>query len=146
MNNKVARIIWIICILIIMGVVGIPKLYQNYHSAPYYNSTNETIILENEKIHRLNKYQKRQFTKIAKKAINEKDEPFNWQNCRINLRSVYKLSNKHEYKIIVEIQSKFDVKIISSMIIKLNNCDLINPYDFSVKEYSSGFSRMVENK
>lgn len=146
MNNKVARIIWIICILIIMGGVGIPKLYQNYHSAPYYNSTNETIILENEKIHRLNKYQKRQFTKIAKKAINEKDEPFNWQNCRINLRNVYKLSNKHEYKIIVEIQSKFDVKIISSMIIKLNNCDLINPYDFSVKEYSSGFSRMVENK
>lgn len=146
MNNKVARIIWIICILIIMGVVGIPKLYQNYHSAPYYNSTNETIILENEKIHRLNKYQKRQFTKIAKKAINEKDEPFNWQNCRINLRNVYKLSNKHEYKIIVEIQSKFDVKIISSMIIKLNNCDLINPYDFSVKEYSSGFSRMVKNK
>lgn len=73
MNNKVARIIWIICILIIMGVVGIPKLYQNYHSAPYYNSTNKTIILENEKIHRLNKYQKRQFTKIAKKAINEKD-------------------------------------------------------------------------
>ncbi|GEO56968.1 hypothetical protein [Companilactobacillus bobalius] len=138
MNNKVARIIWIICILIIMGVVGIPKLYQNYHSAPYYNSTNKTIILENEKIHRLNKYQKRQFTKIAKKAINEKDEPFNWQNCRINLRNVCKLSNKHEYKIIVEIRSTLNVKIVNSMIIKLNNRDLINPYDFSVKEYSSG--------
>lgn len=57
-----------------------------------------------------------------------------------------KLSNKHEYKIIVEIRSTLNVKIVNSMIIKLNNRDLINPYDFSVKEYSSGFSRMVKNK
>lgn len=49
-----------------------------------------------------------------------------------------KLSNKHEYKIIVEIRSTLNVKIVNSMIIKLNNRDLINPYDFSVKEYSSG--------
>lgn len=146
MNNKVNKIIWVICILILLGVMGIPKLYQNYHSAPYYNSTDGTVILENEKIHLLNKYQKRQFTKIAKKAINQKDEPFNWQNCRINLRSVYKLSNKHEYKIIVEIQSSLNAKIIRSMIIKLNNRDLINPYDFSIREYSAEFSRMVKNK
>ncbi|CAJ2233090.1 hypothetical protein [Companilactobacillus paralimentarius] len=134
MNNKVTKIIWIICILIILGIIGIPMLYQNYHSAPYYDVTNEkTIILESEKVHRLNKYQKRQFTKIAKKAINQKGEPSNCQNCRINLRNVYKLGNKHEYKIIVEIKSNPNDEVVNSMVIRLNNRDLINPYDFSIK-------------
>lgn len=135
-KKKVTKIIWILCILIILGMLGIPKLYQDYHSAPYYGS-NKVVVLEDEKTHRLNKYQKRQFIKIAKKTINQEDEPFNWQNCRVSLRNVYKLNNKHEYKLIVEVQSSLKVRIVNSMTVKLNNRDLINPYDFSVEKYTS---------
>jgi hypothetical protein len=70
-KKKVTKIIWILCILIILGMLGIPKLYQNYHSAPYYGS-NKAVVLEDEKTHRLNKYQKRQFIKIAKKLLIKK--------------------------------------------------------------------------
>jgi hypothetical protein len=46
---------------------------------------------------------------------------------------VYKLNNKNEYKLIVEVQSSLTVRIVNSMTVRLNNRDLINPYDFSVE-------------
>lgn len=138
-NNKVTKIIWIICILIILGIIGMPKLYQGYHSAPYYELSTKKIVLEGKNVHKLNPYQKKQFTKIAKRTIDQRNKPLNWQKYRINLLNVYKLNKKQEYKIVLVIESTSQIR--NTMIIKLHNRNLIDPYDFSIKSYSS----MIDN-
>lgn len=150
-KNKINIIIWVICELLLIGAFGIPKLYRSYHSAPYYNSTGRTIILENNKedTHKLNKYQKLQFTKIAKETIDQKDGPFNWKNYKIIYLDIYKLERQSEYALILKIKPKLKIKdstITSSMIVKLNHSNLINYYDISVIKYSSDFSSIFSKK
>jgi hypothetical protein len=144
-KDRITRIILIICGLIIIGIIGIPKLYQNYHSAPNYNATGRIIIFEDHKTktHKLNKYQKNQFLKIAKKAIDAKDGPFDWNNYRVVYLDVYKTQKKHEYALILKVKPRIKIKnseIKNSMVVKLNRRNLIDYYKTSIRRYSSEFS------
>lgn len=144
-KSRITRIIWIICGLIIIGIIGIPKLYQNYHSAPNYNATGRIIIFEDHKTntHKLNKYQKNQFLKIAKKTIDTKDGPFEWNNYQVVYLDVYKTQKKHEYALILKVKPKIKIKnaeISNSMIVKLHQRNLIDYYKISIKRYASEFS------
>lgn len=144
-KKRITRIIWIICGLIIIGIIGIPKLYQSYHSAPNYNATGRIIIFEDHKTntHKLNKYQRNQFLKIAKKTIDSKDGPFDWNNYRVVYLDVYKTQKEHEYALILKVKPKIKIKnaeISNSMIVKLHQGNLIDYYKISIKKYASEFS------
>lgn len=143
-KNSITKIIWILCGLLIIGIIGIPKLYQNYHSAPNYNATDRIVVLEDHKTntHKLNQYQKNQFLKIAKKTIDTKDGPFDWNNYKVIYFDVYKTQKKHEYALILKLKPKMKIKdsqITNSMVVKLSKRNLIDYYNISIKKYSSGF-------
>ncbi|WP_119326186.1 hypothetical protein [Companilactobacillus musae] len=150
-KNLITKIIWIICGLIILGIFGIPKIYQNYHSAPYYNASGQMIIIENKKTntHKLNKYQKRQFTKIAKSTIDKEDGPFKWNNYRVVSLDVYKTKKRAQYALVLKTKPKINLKnsqVTSSMIVELKHRNLIDYYDLSIKKYSSDFSNIFNSK
>ncbi|KRO00759.1 hypothetical protein [Companilactobacillus kimchiensis] len=150
-KKRITAIIWVLCGLILIGVFGIPKMYQNYHSAPYYNVSGRTVILENSQTntHKLNKYQKGQFIKIAKKTIDSQDGPFKWNNYKVISLDIYKIAKKSEYALVLKVKPKIKVKnstVTNSMIIKLHHRNLINYYDVSVQKYSSGFSNIFNIK
>jgi len=143
-KSRITKIIWLLCGLIILGTFGIPRLYKNYHSAPYYKVTGQTIIIENKKskVHKLNEYQKNQFLKIAKKTIDTKDGPFNWKNYTIESIDIYKTEKRFQYGLILKIKPNLNVKqssISCSMIVKLDDQNLMNYYNFFIKSYSSNF-------
>lgn len=149
-KKLITRIIWILCILILIGIFGIPKMYQNYHSAPYYNTSGRTIVVESKKsnTHKLNKYQKQQFIKIAKSTIDEKDGPFKWNNYKVVSLDVYKTKQKAQYAIVLKTKPKLQVEdslVTSSMIIKLHHRNLIDYYNLSIKKYSSDFSNIFND-
>jgi len=137
------RFIWFICLLLIIAIFLVPKIYHNYYSAPYYNFSGQQITLENADTHKLNKYQKKQFIKIAKKTIDEKDGPFDWDNYQNISISIYKMKKPHEYGLIYKIKPEIMTSkstITNSIIIKLNHKDFRKNNNVSVKGYSSGFS------
>lgn len=137
------RVIWIACILILMGAFGIPQMYRNYHSAPYCNSSGTQITLESANTHKLNKYQKKQFIKMARTAIDQKDGPFVWKNYQNVSIKIYKMKKPSEYGLIYKvrplIRTKEDI-ITNSLILQLDSRDLRNYHKFSIKGYSSDFS------
>ena len=148
-KKRIKRIIWILIALIVLGALGLPKMYQDYHSAPYYNTAGKTVILEKDhaETHRLNKYQKNQFTKIAKKTIDKKDGPFNWKDYEVISIDVSKVNKPSEYKLVLTVKPNSDVhnaKITTSMIVKLHHKNLMNYYDTSIVQYNSGFSNQLK--
>lgn len=150
-KNTITAIIWILCALLIIGAFGIPKLYQNYHSAPYYNVSDRIVILEEHKsqTHKLNEYQKRQFLKIARKTIDQKDGPFDWTNYQTVYLNIYKTNKPKQYALIYIIKPKIKGSkrvITSSMIVKLNHHNLIDYYDTTTQKYSSSFSAIFNSK
>jgi hypothetical protein len=140
------RAIWITCILILLLAFGIPQMYRNYHSAPYCYSSGTQITLESKQVHKLNPYQKKQFTKMARLAIDQKDGPFVWKNYQNVSLSVYKMKKPSVYGIIYKvrphIRTKKDV-ITNSMIVKLKDRDLKTYHKFAIMGYSSGFSNFL---
>lgn len=145
-KKHTTRAIWLACILILLAAFAIPQMYRNYHSAPYCYSSGTKITLENSDTHKLNKYQKAQFTKMAKTAIDQKDGPFDWKNYQSVSLSVYKMKKPSEYGLIYKvkptIRSKRDV-ITNSIIVKLADRDLKTYHKFSIKGYSSDFSNFL---
>ncbi|HCD07162.1 MAG TPA: hypothetical protein DEQ50_02655 [Lactobacillus sp.] len=146
LKKHTTRAIWIACILILLLAFGIPQIYRNYHSAPYCYSSGSQITLENKNTHKLNKYQKQQFTKIAKLALDKEDGPFDWKNYHKVSLDVYKMKKTSEYGLIYKvrpiIRSKQHV-ITSSIIIKLKDRDLKSYHKFTIKGYSSDFSNFL---
>lgn len=145
-KKHTTRAIWLACILILLAAFGIPQMYRNYHAAPYCYSSGSQITLESSDTHKLNKYQKAQFIKMARTAIDEKDGPFNWKNYQNVSISVYKMKKPSEYGLIYKvkptIRSKKDV-ITNSIIVKLADRDLKTYHKFSIKGYSSDFSNFL---
>lgn len=145
-KNKINKIIWILCGLLIIGIIAIPKLYSNYHSAPNYNATGRIIIFEDHKTktHKLNKYQRNQFLKIAKNTIDFKDGPFEWNNYKVISFDVYKTQKKHQYALFLKVKPKMkirDSQISNSMVVELHRRNLVDYYHISIKKYSSDFSK-----
>jgi len=145
-NKHATRVIWIACILILLGAFGIPQLYRNYYSAPYCNSSGTQITLESANTHKLNKYQKKQFIKMARTAVDQKDGPFVWKNYQNVSINVYKMKKPAEYGLIYKvkplIRTNRDV-ITNSIIVKLEHRDLKRYHQFSIKGYSSDFSNAL---
>ncbi|CAJ1179983.1 hypothetical protein LCR01_18020 [Companilactobacillus crustorum] len=147
LKKHTTRAIWIACILILLLAFGIPQVYRNYHSAPYCYSSGSQITLENDDTHKLNKYQKQQFTKIAKMAVDQKDGPFNWKNYRKVSLDVYKMKKPSEYGLIYKIKPVIRSRqhtITTSIIVKLNNRNLKSYHKFTIKGYSSDFSNFLD--
>ena len=142
-KKHTTRAIWIACILILMLAFGIPQMYRNYHSAPYCYSSGSQITVENANTHKLNDYQKKQFIKIARSAIDQKDGPFDWDNYQNVSIDVYKMKPRSEYGLIYKVKPIIRTKkdtITNSIIVKLADRDLKEYHDFSIKGYSSQFS------
>lgn len=149
MNKKhTTRLIWIICIVIVISIFLIPQIYRNHHSAPYCNSSGTQITLEDSHTHKLNDYQKQQFTQIAKKIVDQKDGPFDWNNFQKVSLSVYKLKKKSEYGLIYKIRPTITDQrtITNSVIIKLKNRNFKTKNNVTVIGYSSGFSNILSTK
>ncbi|KRO00315.1 hypothetical protein [Companilactobacillus kimchiensis] len=145
-KKHTTRAIWITCILILMMAFGIPQIYRNYHSAPYCYSSGSQITLESSKTHKLNKYQKQQFIKMARTAVDQKDGPFVWKNYQDVSISVYKMKKPSEYGLIYKIRPQIRTKddiITNSIIVKLADRDLKSYHKFSIKGYSSDFSNFL---
>jgi len=141
-KKRMTKVIWTLCALIILAVFGIPKLYSNYHAAPYYHISGQQITLESKNTHKLNKYQKQQFTKIAKNAVDKQSGPFVWENYRTVSLKVYKMKKPSEYGLIYQISPRManqNRTITSSVIVKLSHRDLKRYEDVSIKGYSSDF-------
>lgn len=142
------RAVWIIFILILLAAFSIPQLIKNSHCAPYYYNAGNQITLENKSTHKLNDYQKKQFICLARHAIDQRDGPFDWNNYQNVSISVYKMKTPSEYgliyKIKPQIRSKKDT-ITNSVIIKLADRDLKGKRQFTIKDYSSGFSNFLNN-
>jgi len=145
-KKHTTRAIWIACILILLGVFAVPQIYRNYHSAPYCNSSGSQITLENSDTHKLNKFQKQQFTKMARHAIDQKDGPFDWQNYQDVSLKVYKMKKPSQYGLIYKIRPKIRTEhdvITNSIILKLSNRDLRNYHKVAIEGYSSDFSNFL---
>ncbi|APU72143.1 hypothetical protein [Companilactobacillus crustorum] len=145
-KKHTTRAIWIACILILLGVFGIPQLYRNYHSAPYCYSSGNQITLESKDTHKLNDYQKKQFIKMARVAIDKKDGPFNWKNYQNVSINVYKMKKPSEYGLIYKIKPTIRSKkatITNSIIVKLDDRDVKSYHKFSIKGYASDFSSFL---
>lgn len=145
-KKHTTRAIWIACILILLGAFGIPQLYRNYHSAPYCYSSGSKITLESADTHKLNDYQKKQFIKMARTAIDKKDGPFDWDNYQNVSIHVYKMTKPSEYGLIYKIKPTIRSKeatITNSIIVKLDDRDLKSYHKFSIKGYSSDFSNFL---
>lgn len=138
-KKKITKIIWIICGLLLIGLIGIPKLYQNYHSAPYYDTTGHTIILVDKQTNKLNSYQKNQILKVAKKAVNTEDGSRNWKEYQIVSLAVSKTKKAAEYKLVLKAKLQHKSTVTAQMIVKLKQSNLLNYYNFSIKKYSSNF-------
>lgn len=147
-KKHTTRAIWIVCILILLGIFAIPQIYRNYHAAPYCNSSGMQITLENKDTHKLNDYQKKQFVKMARLAIDKKDGPFNWNNYQNVSIHVYKMKKQSEYGLIYKVKPTIRSKqhtITNSIIVKLANRNLKTYHKFSIKGYSSDFSNFMNN-
>lgn len=144
-KKHMTRAIWIACIVILALAFGIPQMYRNYHSAPYCYSSGSQITLENTDTHKLNDYQKKQFIKMARTAIDQKDGPFDWDNYNNVSLDVYKMKKRSEYGLIYKVRPKLHSKrtITNSLILKLADRDLKTYHKFSIKGYSSGFSNFL---
>lgn len=142
MKKHTTRAIWITCVLILLLAFGIPQMYRNYHSAPYCNSSGTQITLESAETHKLNKYQKKQFLKMVRMAIDQKDGPFEWSNYKNVSLDVYKMKKRSQYGLIYKVKPKIHPKrtITNSVIVQLKNRDLKSYRKFEIKGYSSGFS------
>jgi len=148
LKKHTTRAIWIVCILILLGALGIPQLYRNYHSAPYCNSSGSQITIENQQTHKLNKYQKTQFIKLARTAIDQEDGPFDWHNYQNVSIYVYKMKQPSEYGLIYKVKPDIRSKkhiITNSIIVKLADRNLKTYRKFKIKEYSSEFSDFLSN-
>jgi hypothetical protein len=139
------RSILIACIVVLALAFLIPQIYRNGHSAPYCYSSGSQITLENNNTHKLNDYQKQQFTKMARLAIDKKDGPFDWKNYQTVSINVYKMKKPSTYGIIYKIKPVIHEEntITSSIIIKLSDRDLKSYHKFEIKKYSSGFSNFL---
>lgn len=145
-KKHTTRAIWVACVLILLGAFGIPQIYRNYHSAPYCYSSGTQITLEDSKTHKLNDYQKQQFTKMARYAIDQKDGPFVWKNYQNVSLYVYKMKKPSEYGLIYKVRPHIRTKkdiITNSIIVKLADRDLKSYHKFSIKGYSSDFSNFM---
>ena len=145
-KKHTTHIIWIICIVIVLGIFAVPQIYRNYHSAPYCNNSGSQITLEDSQTHKLNSYQKAQFIKLAKTAIDQKDGPFDWQNYQTVSLKVYKMKQRSEYGLIYKVKPTIRSKqhtITNSIIVKLSNRNLKSYKKFSIKGYSSDFSNFL---
>ncbi|WP_119327168.1 hypothetical protein [Companilactobacillus musae] len=140
------RSIIIACIVVLALAFLIPQIYRNGHSAPYCYSSGTQITLESKNTHKLNDYQKKQFTKMARLAIDKKDGPFDWKNYQNVSISVYKMKKPSVYGIIYKIRPVIHQKniITSSIIVKLSDRDLKSYHKFETKDYSSDFSNFLD--
>ena len=146
-KKHTTRAIWITCILILLGIFAIPQMYRNYHSAPYCNSSGSQITLENKDTHKLNKYQKKQFVKMARLAIDKEDGPFDWNNYQSVSINVYKMKKPSEYGLIYKVKPTIrsgQHTITNSIIVKLADRNLKTYHKFSIKGYSSDFSNFMD--
>lgn len=134
--------ILITCIIVLVLAFLIPQIYRNNHSAPYCYSSGTKITLEDKTTHKLNDYQKKQFIKISRLAIDKKDGPFDWKNYQNVSISVYKMKKPSVYGIIYKIKPVIhkDNIVTSSIIVRLSDRDLKSYHKFSIKGYSSDFS------
>jgi len=138
--------IWFICLLLILAIFAVPKIYHNYYSAPYYTFSNQQITLENSDTHKLNKYQKQQFIKIAKNVIDKEDGPFDWDNYQFVSIDVYKMKKPFEYGLIYKIKPIIRTKkstVTNSIIIKMAHRDFKHHNNITIKGYSSDFSNFL---
>lgn len=139
------KVVLLICFILLLAAFIIPQVHRSYYSAPYFYFSDKQIVLESEKTHRLNPYQKKQFIKIAKTAIDQKDGPFDWDNYQTISINVYKMKGLHEYALIYRIKPhiRSDNHIITnSIILDLKYRSLDKYKHFTIKKYSSDFSNL----
>lgn len=139
------RAVLIGCVVILALAFLIPQMYRNAHSAPYCYSSGTQITLQNKDTHKLNDYQKQQFTKMVRLAIDKNDGPFDWSKYKTVSMEVYKMKKPSVYGIIYKIRPRFHQEntITNSVIIKLSDRDLKSYHKFSIQGYSSDFSNYL---
>ena len=139
------RAVLIGCVVILALAFLIPQMYRNAHSAPYCYSSGTQITLQNKDTHKLNDYQKEQFTKMVQLAIDKKDGPFDWSTYQTVSMDVYKMKKPSVYGIIYKIKPRLHQEntITSSVIIKLSDRDLKTYHKFAIQGYSSDFSNYL---
>lgn len=128
-----------------MAAFIIPQVHRSYYSAPYFYFSGKQIVLENDKTHHLNDYQKKQFTKLARRAIDQKDGPFDWDNYQTVSIDVYKMKNLHEYALIYRIKPCIRTNnhiINNTMVLTLKHRSLDKYKQFTINKYSSDFSNI----
>lgn len=146
-KKKILRLISAIFLILLIIIYIIPQMYRNYHSAPYCYSSGTQITLEDTNTHKLNKFQKQQFTKMAKKIIDSEDGPFDWNNYKKVSLSVYKMKKRSEYGLIYRIRPNIHERVITnSIIVKLKDRSLKDTPKVTVIDYSSDFSNILSVK
>lgn len=137
------------CFVLLLAAFIVPQIHRNYYSAPYFYFSGKQIVLEDNKTKRLNDYQKKQFVKIARTAIDQKDGPFDWDNYQNVSINVYKMKELHEYALIYRIKPciRTDNHIITNTIVlTLKHRNLDKYKQFKINKYSSDFSNVFVSK
>jgi len=131
---------------LLLAAFIVPQVHRSYYSAPLFYFSGNQITLENNDTHRLNKYQKKQFIKMAQSAVDKRDGPFDWGNYQTVSIDVYRMKGNHEYALIYRIKPHIlsDKYIITnSMVLKLKYRDLKEYQKFTIKKYYSDFSKFL---